>query len=151
MKGFGRGLCALGVVGCATGDLDKSAEVDDSGAGGGSIALDEEPSRSDAPVLHAATVFQSSTKCFLEADYTDPQGPADVRRGTVSAVDPSSGTVFWTDDLFVCVDNACIGSFDDSHVQYASAPCNQLGRYQLEAHVYDRTDNVSNSLVLDIL
>jgi hypothetical protein len=95
-----------------------------------------------------ATVYQSGSKCFLEATYSDPQGPADVRRGSVRAVDHATGTVYWSDDLFVCIDNGCIGSFDDSHTQYSAAPCNRLDSYALYGLVFDRSGLESNERVL---
>mgnify|MGYP000108745929 CR=1 FL=1 len=144
-------VVAMTLGACDSGKLDGEEDLHDSGAAGGDIDITSESSPTDAPELLSATVYQSGSKCFLDATYDDPQGPADVRRGTVWAVSPSSGDVMWSDELFVCIDYECIGSYDDSHLAYASAPCNQIERFELHAVVYDRSGHESNEVVLDLL
>ena len=142
-------LLALAAIACGA----PTEKLTDSGAADtpqGELDLDDdEPGpNSNAPVLEWATLEMHSGRCFLEAGYDDAQGPADVRRGTVVAVDPSTGEELWRDDLFVCVDFACVGSFAD-YAAYLSAPCSASDRFEYHAFVYDRSDLESNIVVLD--
>ncbi len=141
-------LLVAGLVGCASGQLDKDSDGSQSGVPLGDMDLDEAEPAADAPVLLRATLRQEGATCFLEALYDDPQGPADVRRGTVWAVDPTTGAVWWTDDLLVCLDFACVGSFSDNHREYADAPCSRFGDYDLQALVFDRDGLDSNTEVV---
>jgi hypothetical protein len=97
-------------------------------------------------VLERANLIHREGTCFLEATYSDPQGPADVQRGTIIAVDPDSGEELWSDDLFVCVDHNCVGSFAD-HAEYHTAPCSISERFEYHGFVYDR-DNLQSNVVL---
>ena len=147
---FASALAITMLGGCGNGTLDdggKSATTDDTT---GELDVDAEPSRVDAPVLLEASVYTNNQgQCFLEASYSDPQGPQDVRRGTVWAVEPSTGTELWIDDLLVCESYSCVGSFSASHSEYASAPCTQLASFELHALVYDRSGLDSNVVVLE--
>lgn len=147
---FASALAITMLGGCASGALDdggKSATTDDTT---GDLDVDDEPSRVDAPVLLEASVYMNNQgQCFLEASYSDPQGPQDVRRGTVWAVNPSTGAELWIDDLLVCESYSCVGSFSASHSEYASAPCTQLASFELHARVYDRSGLDSNVVVLE--
>lgn len=143
-------LTALAGAGCASDSVEPD-KGGDSGEAGGQIDLQPDAFDGDGPVLVEASAGRSGSTCFVEATYDDPQGPADVRRGTVEAVDLRTGEVVWHDDLFVCIDFGCIGSFTDAHAQYSDAPCAQLGRsYALHGFVYDRTGLESNRLVLEL-
>ena len=143
------GLAAFVVLpGCGNGKLDG-----DGGAGedatSGELTRGSDAPDNDAPVLLEATVRMESDHCFLEASYDDPQGPNDVERGTVWAVEPSTGAVLWTDDLLVCVGYSCVGSYSNSHGEYAAAPCAQLDAFELQALVYDRAGLDSNTKVVE--
>ncbi len=138
-------------VGCANGKLDGDGPDDGSDGTTGDLTRGAGSSDSDAPVLLEATVRVEGEHCFLEASYDDPQGPNDVQRGTVWAVEPASGTVMWTDDLLVCVGYSCVGSFSTSHGEYASAPCSRLDSYELRAIVYDRSGLDSNTELVELL
>ena len=147
---FASALAITMLGGCGNGTLDdggKSATTDDTT---GELDVDTDPPTADAPVLLEASVYMDNQgQCFLEASYSDPQGPQDVRRGTVWAVNPSTGAELWTDDLLVCEGYSCVGSFTASHSEYASAPCTQLASFELHALVYDRSGLDSNVAVLE--
>ena len=139
-------LFAMTIAACGseTGKLTDSGE--DAGANGDFETHEE--SHADAPILERAVLVQRGGTCFIEGSYSDPQGPADVRRGTIIAVDPDSGEELWSDDLFVCVDHDCVGSFAD-HAEYSTAPCSLSDRYDYYGFVYDRSDLQSNIMVLE--
>jgi hypothetical protein len=133
-------VLAAGLGGCASGKLDGEGDLEPVDVGSGDIDFD-----TNAPVLLQATLRQEGATCFLEATYDDPQGPADVRRGSVWAMDPTTDEVLWSDDLFVCLDFECVGSFADAHLEYSDAPCSRFGDYTLEAMVFDRDGLDSNT------
>ena len=133
------------LVGCASGKIDGEGDDEQSSPPSGNMDLDDAEWNADAPVLLQATLRQEGATCFLEALYDDPQGPADVRRGTVWAVDPATDEVLWADDLFVCLDFECVGSFADTHREYSDAPCSRFGDYELHALVFDRDGLDSNT------
>ncbi len=137
------------VVACSEGKVADTTSTAEEETTSGELEIEEDVPSSDAPVLVEATVQGGGNHCYLNAVYEDRQGPADVRRGTVSAVDKVDGTVYWTDDLFGCVDYTCIGSFDTSHPEYSAAPCSRIDEYDLRAFVYDKSGNESNELVLE--
>jgi len=138
-------LC--GGLGCASGELDKAPVEDWDSEHFGDLELDGQ--QADAPRLLEATIYRSGTTCFLNAVYSDPQGPADVRRGTVRAVDTATGEEHWVDDLFVCVDDECVGSFDDRHPEYSEAPCNRVDALELRGFVFDKSGIHSNELIIE--
>jgi len=137
---------ALTSIACSSGA--GKGDGSDSGDAYGEFGTDPDSGNPDAPVLEWATVTMRGGTCFIEGGYTDPQGPADVRRGTVTAVDPDSGEVLWTDDLFVCVDYGCVGSFAD-HAAYRDAPCSAASRFEFRGFLYDRSGNESNTQLLE--
>lgn len=140
-------LLPLALVACSSG-VGKGDGID-SGNASGDLQTDVEEDEDDAaPVLQWATVTSTGSTCFIEGAYDDPQGAADVRRGTVMAVDSSSGEVLWTDDLFVCVDYRCVGSFGN-HPSYSDAPCSAVQQFELQGFVFDRSGNESNTQTLE--
>ncbi len=141
------GLClALAAVGCISG----KGEGDDDTGGGGASEIDGGSDGSsfdgDGPVVSEATIT-STDACYVTARYDDPQGPADVRRGNVIAVDPATGTEVWVDELFVCIDYECVGSFREQP-EYAPATCSRAADYEFYGQLEDRSGNLSERVLL---
>lgn len=130
------------VTGCISGRGEGEKPTD---SGAGDSELDEDDGGvsfdGDGPVISNAGMSRTDA-CFLTADYDDPQGPADVRRGEITAVEPASGETVWTDMLLVCQDYECVGSFRDQP-EYVPATCSRIETYELYAQLFDRDGNPS--------
>lgn len=140
---------ALGLVvsGCIAGCISGSGEGEKDGdTSSGESELEEDDGGvdfdGDGPVISNVGLSRTDA-CYLTADYDDPQGPADVRRGEVAAVEPASGETVWTDMLFVCQDYECVGSFRDQP-EYVPATCSRIEGYELYAQLFDRDGNPSD-------
>ncbi len=129
---------AVLLIACASGKggEDDSGEEDSEIDTDGGTEFD-----GDGPVIGTATIRMADA-CFVNATYDDPQGPADVRRGDVIAVDPSTGTEVWVDMLFVCIDYECFGSFRDQP-EYSPAGCSRAADYEFYGELMDRSGNRS--------
>ena len=81
---------AFAAIACGSPE-DKGTDSGELTASFGEFGTHEDTGHPDAPVLEWATLVKRESTCFIEGGYSDPQGPADVRRGTIIAVDPDSG------------------------------------------------------------
>ena len=146
-------LCA-GVVGCNAGKVDDEGDDSETTDGsGGSIDLDDNYQfDGDRPLIVEGEVWcqagsDSSGMVFIfDVKYADPQGDYDVAQGDVTGSLASSGQEIFTDNVLVCRDGQCDGSFRDGI--YPPITCSTASDYVFTAFVADRSGLVSDVVEL---
>lgn len=136
--------CLLCAACSDSSDDDKSTDTGTESSG--NVNIDEDALDDDAPVISNA-VIRAGGYCYVEADYDDKQGPADVRRGMIYAIDRATGEEVWADPLYVCRDYACVGSFGDQP-QYSGWGCGAADALRFEGQLEDRSGLLSERVEL---
>ena len=148
-------LALLSLLACGAGKLD--GDESDTAAGAdmdGSLDVNDNIQfDGDGPVIVSGRVWcqagsDSSGMIFIfDVQYADPQGDYDVEGGEVTGQTKSTSTFIFSDNLLVCRDGQCDGSFRDGH--YDPITCSTADDYEFIATVTDRSGLISETVLLD--
>lgn len=154
-------ILVAAVSSLAVGCISGKGEGDDDTAGSGGSEIDGDggsttfdgdgPVASNGIVRCQAGSESSGQIVFVECDYDDPQGPADVESGTLIARQAADGSQVWEKPgQLVCRDYVCQGSFSETQTGYAPVNCAQLANFSFEAVLVDKSGNLSDPLPLTV-
>ena len=134
---------AAGLLGCNVGKVGDGDDAESDDGSNGSIDLDDGIQfDGDRPVIVEGVVWcqagsdSSGMLFFFDVDYADPQGDYDVAAGDVTGSLASTGDEIFTDNLLVCRDGQCVGSFRDGI--YPPITCATASDYNFTALLFDR-------------
>jgi hypothetical protein len=155
-RSLGPALLLL-TIGCGSGKGTLEGEGEGDGGGSGEVNLDGDEFDGPGPIGDEGQIWCESSGgsagnlFFITVAYDDPQGPADVQRGDVTAAWADDGVEVWTAaELLVCLDFDCEGSFREDVATFAPVACSRVDDFVFTATLRDRSGNQSDPIPLEI-
>lgn len=138
-----------------TGDTDTTGS-DSGDTNGGDDSGDTDTNTDNPEVVSGTVQCQSSdgddpfNTYYIDSSVSDPQGSGDIATvgSKVYAYD-EDGSLIFSDDILVCTNNACVGSFRED--TYDALDCDSITSQRFTIEVFDESGNSSGEFKLTAL